>query len=172
MQAGVLVGPAIGGVIVASFGPGWCFLVDIVGLFVASMLYAAMRRYPHVGETEPPSLRGIGKGLRYAMSRRDLLGTYVVDMIAMLLAMPIVLFPALAQKVFGDPQLLGLPLLRRDRRRPRRDRDSRAGPRGSTSTDAPSCSRPRRTARASRWPGRRPTSGWRCSSSPWPAPPT
>ena len=108
MQSGVLVGPAIGGVLVAAFGPGWCFLVDIVGLFVASMLYAAMRRYPHVGETEPPSLSGIKKGLRYAISRRDLLGTYVVDLIAMALAMPIVLFPALAQEVFGKPQLLGL----------------------------------------------------------------
>jgi MFS family permease len=108
MQAGVLMGPALGGVLVASFGPGWCFLVDIVGLFVASMLYAAMRRYPHVGDTEPPSLRGIGLGLRYAVSRRDLLGTYVVDLAAMLLAMPVVLFPALAQKVFGDPHLLGL----------------------------------------------------------------
>jgi MFS family permease len=108
MQFGVLAGPALGGVLVASFGPAWCFLVDIVGLFVASMLYAAMRRYPHVGETEPPSLRGIKLGLQYAMSRRDLLGTYVVDIAAMLLAMPVVLFPALAQKVFDDPHLLGL----------------------------------------------------------------
>lgn len=108
MQAGVLVGPTIGGLIVASTGPEWCFLVDIIGLFVASMMYAAMRRYPHVGETEVPSLAGIGKGLRYALSRRDLLGTYVVDLIAMLLAMPVVLFPALAEKVFGDPHLLGL----------------------------------------------------------------
>ena len=107
-RRGVLVGPAIGGLIVASVGAGWCFLVDIVGLFVASMLYAAMRRYPHVGETEPPSLAGIGKGLRYALSRRDLLGTYLVDIAAMLLAMPVVLFPALAEKVFGDPHLLGL----------------------------------------------------------------
>jgi MFS family permease len=108
MQAGVLVGPTIGGILVVSFGPGWCFLVDIVGLFVASMLYAAMRRYPHVGETEPPSLNGIRKGLQYALSRRDLLGTYIVDLIAMALAMPVVLFPALADKVFGDPHLLGL----------------------------------------------------------------
>jgi MFS family permease len=108
MQAGVLVGPTIGGLIVASAGVGWCFLIDIIGLFVASMMYAAMRRYPHVGETEPPSLAGIGKGLRYAVSRRDLLGTYVVDLAAMLLAMPVVLFPALAEKVFGQPHLLGL----------------------------------------------------------------
>ncbi len=108
MQSGVLIGPTIGGVLVASFGPGWCFLVDIVGLFVASMMYAAMRRYPHVGDTEAPSLKGIGKGMRYALSRRDLLGTYVVDLAAMLLAMPVVLFPALAQKIFEDPHLLGL----------------------------------------------------------------
>jgi MFS family permease len=71
------------------------------------MLYAAMRRYPHVGDTEPPSLRGIADGLRYAVGRRDLLGTYLVDIIAMLLAMPVVLFPALAQNVFGNPHLLG-----------------------------------------------------------------
>jgi MFS family permease len=108
MQAGVLVGPTIGGLIVASAGPGWCFLVDVVGLFVASMMYAVMRRYPHVGETEPPSLSGIGKGLRYALGRRDLLGTYVVDLAAMLLAMPVVLFPALAEKVFEQPHLLGM----------------------------------------------------------------
>jgi MFS family permease len=107
MQAGVLAGPMIAGIIVASVGPGWCFLVDIVGLFFASMLYAAMRSYPHVGETEPPSLQGIADGLRYAMSRRDLLGTYLVDIIAMLLAMPIVLFPALAENVFGNPHMLG-----------------------------------------------------------------
>jgi len=108
MQAGVLVGPTIGGLIVDSAGVGWCFLIDIVGLLVASMMYAAMRRYPHVGETEPPSLSGIGKGLRYAFGRRDLLGTYVVDLAAMMLAMPVVLFPALAQEVFSQPHLLGL----------------------------------------------------------------
>ena len=56
MQSGVLVGPAIGGLLVAYVGLGWCFLVDIVGLFVASLMFAAMRRYPHAGETEPPSL--------------------------------------------------------------------------------------------------------------------
>lgn len=108
MQAGVLVGPAIGGVLVATVGVAWCFLIDIVGLFLASMLYAQMRRYPHLGRTEPPSLRGITEGLRYAVGRRDLLGTYLVDIAAMLLAMPIVLFPALAQTIFEKPSLLGL----------------------------------------------------------------
>ena len=108
MQIGVLVGPALGGLLVAYVGIGWCFLVDIVGLTVATLLFVAMRPYPHRGETTPPSLAGIAEGLRYALARRDLLGTYLVDIAAMLLAMPVVLFPALAEDVFEHPELLGL----------------------------------------------------------------
>ena len=108
MQIGVLAGPLIGGLLVAYVGIGWCFVVDIVGLVVATLMYIAMRPYPHRAETTPPSLAGIGQGLRYALSRRDLLGTYLVDIAAMLLAMPVVLFPALAQEVFERPELLGL----------------------------------------------------------------
>ena len=108
MQVGVLVGPAIGGLLIAFVGIGWCFVVDIAGLVVATLLYVAMRSYPHRAETTPPSLAGIGAGVRYAVARRDLLGTYLVDIAAMMLAMPVVLFPALAQDVFHRPEVLGL----------------------------------------------------------------
>jgi MFS family permease len=108
MQLGVLVGPALGGLLVAYVGIGWCFLVDIGGLAVATLLFVAMRPYPHRAETTPPSLAGIGEGLRYALTRRDLLGTYLVDIAAMLLALPVVLFPALVEEVFRRPELLGL----------------------------------------------------------------
>lgn len=37
-----------------------------------------------------------------------MLGTYLVDVAAMLLAMPVVLFPSLAEEVFERPELLGL----------------------------------------------------------------
>jgi MFS family permease len=108
MQIGVLIGPAIGGLLVAYVGIGWCFVVDICALLVASLMYVAMRPYPHSAETTPPSLTAIADGMRYALSRRDLLGTYVVDLAAMVLAMPVVLFPALAAEVFARPELLGL----------------------------------------------------------------
>jgi MFS family permease len=107
-QAGMLVGPAIGGVLIALVGVGWCFVVTVVSLLLATALFAAMRPVPHTDETTPPSLRGIGEGLAYAVRRRDLLGTYLVDIAAMVLAMPVVLFPALAQDVFHRPGLLGL----------------------------------------------------------------
>jgi MFS family permease len=108
MQAGVLVGPAIGGLLIAYVGIGWCFVIDVVGLVVATGLYAAMRPYPHTEETTPPSLQGIVEGMRYAVRRRDLLGTYLVDIAAMLLAIPVVLFPALVEDVFERPELLGM----------------------------------------------------------------
>jgi MFS family permease len=108
MQLGVLIGPAIGGLLIAFVGIGWCFVVDVVGLVVASLLFVAMRPYPHREETTPPSLRGIREGLDYALRRRDLLGTYLVDIAAMFLAMPVVLFPALVEDVFARPELLGL----------------------------------------------------------------
>src|SRR5918997_5904624 len=38
MQMGVLVGPAVGGLLVAYVGIGWCFVVDIGGLVVASLM--------------------------------------------------------------------------------------------------------------------------------------
>jgi len=108
MQLGVLVGPAVGGLLVAYVGIGWCFLVDIVGLAVASLMFWLMSSYPHRDETTPPSLAGIGEGLTYAFRRRDLLGTYLVDIVCMLLAFPVVLFPALVEEVFERPELLGL----------------------------------------------------------------
>ncbi len=108
MQVGLLLGPAVGGLLVAYVGIGWCFVVDICGLLVASAMYVAMRPYPHRAETTPPSLAGIAQGIRYAAGRRDLLGTYLVDIAAMLLAMPVVLFPALVEEVFERPELLGL----------------------------------------------------------------
>lgn len=108
IQAGVLVGPAVGGLLVAYVGIGWCFVVDIGGLAVASLMFVLMGSYAHRAETTPPSLAGIRQGISYALSRRDLLGTYLVDIAAMLLAIPVVVFPALVEEVFGRPELLGL----------------------------------------------------------------
>jgi MFS family permease len=53
------------------------------------------------------SLRGIGEGIRYAISRRDLLGTYLVDIVAMAFAMPEAMYPFLADTLH-HPHALGL----------------------------------------------------------------
>ena len=108
MQVGVLVGPAIGGLLVAYVGIGWCFLVDIAGLVVATLLFVAMRPTRTATRPRRRAWPASARAVRYALRRRDLLGTYLVDIAAMLLAMPVVLFPALAEEVFDRPELLGL----------------------------------------------------------------
>ena len=107
-EISVLAGPALGGVLLQWVGIGWCFAVDVVGLTAATLLFLGLKPYPATDRSNPPSLSGIADGLRYAMRRKDLLGTYVIDIVAMLMAMPIVLFPALATQVFQAPAMLGL----------------------------------------------------------------
>jgi MFS family permease len=107
-QIGQLGGPALGGLLVATAGAGAAYAVDVGGLTIATALFFLLRRYPASAGGRPPSLAGIAEGIRYAARRKDLLGTYLIDIIAMFLAFPIVLFPALAQDVFQQPALLGL----------------------------------------------------------------
>src|SRR5205807_1996925 len=47
------------------------------------------------------------EGLRYARSRQELLGTYLIDMVAMFFGMPMALFPAVAAG-YGGASALGL----------------------------------------------------------------
>ena len=110
MQVGLLAGPALGGVLIKAVGVGWCFAIDVAGLVTATTLFALLRPYPARDRSNPPSLSGILDGLHYAVRRKDLLGTYVVDIVAMFLAMPTVLFPALAADVLRAPEVYGLLL--------------------------------------------------------------
>jgi len=107
IQLSMLVGPLVGGVVIAQIGVTWAYGIDLVGMVAATVPFLFLRSYPPRGQTEPPSVAVIVEGLRYAVRRRDLLGTYVVDLAAMLLAMPTVLFPALAADVLREPELLG-----------------------------------------------------------------
>jgi MFS family permease len=109
-QVSMLIGPAVGGLLIAHAGVGWAFGLTLAGLVAATGLFAALRPYPPLERdgAGPGTLREIREGLLYAAGRRDLLGTYVVDLVAMLLAMPVVLFPALALDLLHSPELLGL----------------------------------------------------------------
>jgi MFS family permease len=108
-QVGMLGGPALGGLLLASAGAPWAYGVTLVGAAAATALYAVLRPCPPLDGPAPAgTLREIRDGLVYAVRRPDLLGTYVVDLVAMFLAMPVVLFPALAADVLHRPALLGL----------------------------------------------------------------
>jgi len=96
-SVGAIAGPALGGVAVAAFGLGPTYLIDVASFFVSLFALAAMAAMPPPEEAAKPGLRSIVEGLSYARSRPELIGTYVVDIVAMTFAMPAALFPAMAQ---------------------------------------------------------------------------
>jgi len=65
----------------------------------------AMRSIPPRDDAEAPTWRSIVEGFRYARSRQELIGTYVVDFVAMVFGMPLALFPALAADRLGAAAL-------------------------------------------------------------------
>ncbi len=107
MTAGMIAGPAVGGLLVSAFGLASTYAVD-VGTFALSLVaLQLMRAVPPPPEAERPSVKGVVEGLSYARSRPELMGTYLVDINAMFFGMPNALFPALAVG-YGGASVLGL----------------------------------------------------------------
>ena len=105
-QFGGIVGPSAGGLIIATYGAGAGYLIDCATFVISLALLWQVRSVPPLSKTTPPSIAALMEGIRYAYNRKDLLGTYVVDLAAMFLAMPMALFPFWADAI-GAPYALG-----------------------------------------------------------------
>ncbi len=103
----MIAGPAVAGAVIATAGLQAAYGVYVLTFLVSLLALGAMRATPPPVGAARPSLHGILAGVRYARSRPDLLGTYLVDMVAMFFGMPLALFPAVADH-FGGPAVLGL----------------------------------------------------------------
>jgi MFS family permease len=94
-------GPALGGVLVVTFGPALAFTVDLSTFLLSLIALTLMQAVPPPPDADRPGIKSIVEGLRYAGRRQELLGTYLVDMTAMFFGMPMALFPAIAESYGG-----------------------------------------------------------------------
>ncbi len=106
-QLGVIVGPTIGGIIISTFSIPVGYAADVFTFIISLIFLSRVRSIPASKEAEKPSLAGLIEGIKYAFSRQDLLGTYLVDLAAMFFAMPTALIPFWADQL-GTPWALGL----------------------------------------------------------------
>jgi MFS family permease len=104
---GMIAGPALGGALIASTGLASAYLFDVLTYVFSFLAIRRIRAVLPPESAERPSVRSVTEGLRYARSRQELIGTYVVDFVAMIFGMPLALFPALAESL-GGPKALGL----------------------------------------------------------------
>jgi MFS family permease len=102
---GAIGGPALGGILIAQLGLVSTYGIDFLTYLVSLLALAAIRKMP-APEGRKPGVGAIVEGLRYAVSRPELIGTYVVDIVAMLFAYPLALFPSMADQ-WGGAGALG-----------------------------------------------------------------
>lgn len=106
-SVGMIAGPALGGALIASAGLSSTYLFDLLTYVFSLFAVSRIRAVLPPESAEKPSLESVLEGFRYTRSRQELIGTYVVDIVAMVFGMPLALFPALSQS-FGGPKTLGL----------------------------------------------------------------
>jgi MFS family permease len=107
-QFGSVVGPAVGGLLLAGAGVHFVYWADVAGYGAAVAAAWAIAPQPPDAHAPRPGLRSIIEGFAYVRSRQEILGAYVIDIDAMVFGMPRALFPALALRVFkGGARTLG-----------------------------------------------------------------
>ena len=102
-------GTALAGVVITRIGFTWSYLVDVASFGISMALLIRLPRISAVSDDQEHQkpLKAIAEGTRYAWSRKDLLGTYLIDTAAMLFAYPVALYPFLTD-AFHSPESLGL----------------------------------------------------------------
>src|SRR5258705_7388873 len=108
-----IIGPAIGGLLIAGFGEGWCFLIDAISYLAVIASLQMMRIEPrHRGDatTEMPLLDELRHGWNYVLHSVPIRSALTLVAIVSTAGTPYtVLMPAIAAQVLhGGPNTLGL----------------------------------------------------------------
>lgn len=98
---GAIAGPACAGVVIAKLGLSAAYAIDTLSFAGSVLCLWAMLPRPRASAPGTSALSSIAEGVRYARGRQELIGTYVVDIVAMIFAMPVALFPMLAERWSG-----------------------------------------------------------------------
>jgi MFS family permease len=92
-----ILGPSLAGIILARFGATVAYSIDLLTFIASLTAVFLLRAVPKAVQSEDrPTLKSVFEGVRYAWRRKEILGTYLIDMNAMFFGMPTALFPAMA----------------------------------------------------------------------------
>jgi MFS family permease len=101
MALATVVGPAVGGLLIAAFGLSTVYLVDVSSYGVSLLAIVLLPRLVPSGGGTAMGLRSMAEGFRHLKSERLLSATYWIDLNAMIFGMPRAVFPALAIHLYG-----------------------------------------------------------------------
>lgn len=93
-----IIGPALGGLLAASFGVRWAFALNLATFVFSLALLVTLAPVARVGVRRVSQLAFFREGVAYTRSRPDIVGTYIIDILAMTLAYPVVMLPFVAAR--------------------------------------------------------------------------
>ena len=101
-QLTMVLGPGLGGLLIAAAGVQAAYAVDAVScLAMVGAVWAMSPQLPRVAGARLSIGSAIGEGLRFVRRSPALLGSFAIDLSAMTFGMPRALFPVLAISVYG-----------------------------------------------------------------------
>jgi MFS family permease len=108
-QSAALIGPALTGVLIASFGVEWAYLLDAASDLAVVAALARMRPSPPTAERLSVGWSAIRDGVRLLRGNQVLQGAFLIDLNAMIFGIPVALYPAFVLDVLdASPAVLGL----------------------------------------------------------------
>ncbi|MDF2980110.1 MAG: putative MFS-type transporter [Actinomycetospora sp.] len=108
-QIGAVVGPSVAGLLIAGPGLAVNFGLCALGSLVTTTLLFFLPSLPPQGAPSARPLRSIAEGATFVAKHPVVRGVLLIDVAAMVFALPYVLFPQLAIEVFeAGPQAAGL----------------------------------------------------------------
>lgn len=106
-SAGAIIGPALGGIIIAKFGVKGAYLFDFFSFAAAFVALYLMSNIPAPEKRDETPLEDAKAGFKFVLSKPELIGTYLIDIVAMTFAFPVALFPAMSEE-WGGASAAGL----------------------------------------------------------------
>lgn len=97
-----IAGPAIAGILISYTGFHFVYLLNTFSFLVSLSCLYSVKKIGRISENNAKSLfSDVSEGLKYALKKPELLGSYLIDIVAMVFAFPVALYPALSEKWGG-----------------------------------------------------------------------
>ena len=108
-QSAALTGPVLAGVLIATAGVEYAYVLDALSYLAVIVALAGMRPSPPTAEHLSVGWSAIKEGLRFLRGKQVLQGTFWIDLNAMIFGLPVALYPAFVLDILhASPAVLGL----------------------------------------------------------------
>ena len=93
-----IIGPALGGLVAVGAGPGFVYGANLVTFAISLYLLSGLARQLSPASHDDSDSVAMKAGVSFLRSRPDIVGTYVIDLLAMTFAFPVAMLPFVAAR--------------------------------------------------------------------------